>query len=468
MKKKGVLITIIVILILLVLAGGAFAYVYFATDLLKTDKELFAKYFVRIGDEEKGMSSTSLTEYENKKLSTPYTNNGTFTVNSNLLTDASTDLTMQVVEGLMNYGNNTNISFSGKVDNPNKKVEENITINYTDTVNLPFTYKQVGDVYGIQADILSPSYISVENNNLQELFQKLGTTDVTNIPNKIEAQEIQSLQFTDEELTHISTQYIMPMYEGLSEEKFSKTENADGSNSYTLTITNIELRDILVTMLQTLKNDTAMLTKINSILAEMYQENDMTVTAENIQELIDSLTSADITEEMNIAITVTQNDGKTNKVDIKVDDVTIEMLMEQTDSNIVYTINLAQQGNIILTIQIRYEGITTNIVKEVLNITINVPDSTNTIYTFENTLNFGGTVEIADFDTNNSILINDYSEEQLQFLILQIAYIIEQTNTSQMTQIGFPTELGNPMIMWIYGPIEGLNNGTTVTDNSVA
>ena len=74
MKKKGILITIIVILVLLILAGGAFAYVYFATDLLKTDKELFAKYFVRIGDEEKGMSPTSLTEYENKKLSTPYTN----------------------------------------------------------------------------------------------------------------------------------------------------------------------------------------------------------------------------------------------------------------------------------------------------------------------------------------------------------------------------------------------------------
>ena len=188
------LTVIIVLVVLLILAGGAFAYIYYGTDLLKTNKELFSKYIVQMGDAENGIFPAVFEEYVNKRESSPYTDNGSFTVNTDVLADISTDQTAQQMAILVNYGNNTNITFSGKVDNTNNKVEQDIAINYSDTVSLPFKYKQVGDVYGIQSDILSPSYISVENNNLQALFQKLGVTDVTTLPNKIEPQVIESLQ----------------------------------------------------------------------------------------------------------------------------------------------------------------------------------------------------------------------------------------------------------------------------------
>ena len=58
-------------------------------------------------------------------------------------------------------------------------------------VNLPFKYKQDGDLYGIQADILSPIYFAVENNNLQDLLLKLGATDVSGMPNRIEPTVIE-------------------------------------------------------------------------------------------------------------------------------------------------------------------------------------------------------------------------------------------------------------------------------------
>ena len=44
MKNKKVLIVIIVLLIILAVCGGAFAYVYFATDLLKSNSQMFSKY----------------------------------------------------------------------------------------------------------------------------------------------------------------------------------------------------------------------------------------------------------------------------------------------------------------------------------------------------------------------------------------------------------------------------------------
>ena len=44
MKNKKALIVIIVLFIILAVCGGTFAYVYFATDLLKSNSQMFSKY----------------------------------------------------------------------------------------------------------------------------------------------------------------------------------------------------------------------------------------------------------------------------------------------------------------------------------------------------------------------------------------------------------------------------------------
>ena len=88
MKKKrtGLIVAIVLILIILI-AGGVFAYIYFATDLLKSEKELFAKYFTQMGNEEYGFNPTSLLEYENRKLTESYQNNGQITANMQIPTN---------------------------------------------------------------------------------------------------------------------------------------------------------------------------------------------------------------------------------------------------------------------------------------------------------------------------------------------------------------------------------------------
>lgn len=230
-KKNPLLIVIIVLLVILILGGGVFAYIYFATDLLKTDKELFTKYALTLLDEENGFIPSVLNEYENKKQTSAYQNNGSFSVNNDLLIDTSTNTFLQEFKNAIDIANNANINFNGTIDNPNRRVEENITINYSDTVNLPFKYKQDGDLYGIQADILSPNYIAIENNNLQDLCSKLGMLNVSGIPNKIEATTMESLQFTDEEITNILNNYIVPVYNNLPEEKFSKMKLQMGLQS---------------------------------------------------------------------------------------------------------------------------------------------------------------------------------------------------------------------------------------------
>src|SRR5699024_8355448 len=114
------------------------------------------------------------------------TTNGKISANVDILKDISTDYELQVYNRAVEAGNNTNITFTGKVDNANNRIEQDISVNYSDTVKLPFKFKRYGDIYGVQADSISETYLAIENNNLQEFVQKFGIENVENIPNKIE------------------------------------------------------------------------------------------------------------------------------------------------------------------------------------------------------------------------------------------------------------------------------------------
>ena len=455
MKKKTLLIVIIFIIILLLIAGGVFAYLFLATDMFKTNKELFAKYTaLMINDKSDSEAITSLENYFNKKKSVAYTNEGDFSAYIGNLED-NTDESMQTIINAINIANNTNITFNGKIDNANKKVEENIQINYTDTVNLPFTYKQDGDIYGIKMDSITPNYVAIENNNLKELFQKLGATDVSQIPDRLEAQEIESIKFTDEEKTHLLNTYLQPIFNGISEEKFSKIENTDESTNYNLTLTKQEIKNILVQALQILSTDTMMINKINNIILEVYQDETMNISSEDIQELIDNLneTSAD---DSNITITVTKKDGSTNKISISSEDTVLEFTKNQTKSNVSYNFAMSGTNENNISVQISYSGLDTNIITENYSVTIDITGemsgSINLEYSFNNTVIFDNSITIDAIPQESTAVLNNYPAEQVQPFIEQLGMAIGQINSNQMTQIGYQAEFINPMVMWFTAP----------------
>lgn len=438
MKKKGLLIALIIILVLLVLAGGTFAYLYFGTDLLKTDKQLFAKYLMQLGDEEKGLFPKALDDFLVKKETTTYQNNGELSSNYSL-TDTN-DTSMNEVINIMN---NSKIQFQGSVDNANSKREENITLSYPDSVSLPFKYKDEGDIYAIQADILSPSYIGIENNNLKELAQKFGTTDVSQIPDKIELNSIDSLNFTDEELKHIRENYIMPIYNNLADEKFTTTENADGTKTHILTLTYTEALNIYIQTLETLKNDTMMLNKIISIIAEISGENNLTVEelSQAIQDFIDDLPK---TNEKSIIININQKDGITNNISVVVANFTFIFTKSFHNENLSYNFNILGDENQSVGIQMSYTNLNTDNVQEYVSFSVNNLDGVNFSYTYNNSVTFGA-VDIQPFN-NNVAILNNYTAEEIQALLLQCGTIISQTNTRQMAQIGFPETFINPIV----------------------
>ena len=474
MKKKGLIITIIVLVVLLVLAGGAFAYIYFGTDLLLSERQGFEKYAIQLVVGENKFISSNLENYYNRKETTPYTTDGSISAATMLIGDAaSTNSTeVQKLVDILRYSDQASISFEGKVDNANKKFEQNISINYSDTVKFPFTYRVDGDIYGIQSDEIGATYIAIDNNNLPELFQNLGATDVTGIPNKLESTELQSANFTDEERAHILNTYILPIYNGITDDKFSKQDNSDGSVTYTLTLTTQELKNMLLQALEILKEDQLMIDKLNGIAQELYGDNyneeTMEINQKSIQESISNIGSASI-EDGTVQLGITQSDRRVNKISINYGEITINISKLSSNQSVDnYNISILKGGYTLFDLEMSYSVIDTNSLHEQYIATVNIENKTTTKYHYPNTVTFGSNISFEPLNATNSAILNSYSTEQLLPFLGQLGIRIVQINNEQMTELGYPTELINPVIMWFATPsiITTMQNQENIVDNA--
>lgn len=511
MKKKTLIIVISIVVVLLIVAG-VLTYLMLGTDIFKSEKELFAKYSSQVINEDEFFPK-AIVDYETKKEMVAYESNGTLSADTEIKGDATSDTTLQEIQSVIGYGNNTNITFNGKVDKANRKLEESFVVNYTDTVNFPFTVKQDGDRYGLLVNgISATNYVAVDNNNIPGLMQALGISDVEGVPNKIEMPNIESLNFSEEEKTHIQEAYFTPMFEGITEDKFTKIKNEDGSVSYELNITAEEFKNILSQMLQTLSTDTAMINKINSFYTEMQEElsvvesQTLSSYASSYYDSTDDLTSEGITPDNilktksdldnetwvgNIRINVTENHKETNKfvveligVDVSRDtetstsiasDTTEEqnsMLFEITkvqsnpaNSSYGYTITGTYNGITYATANINYAELNTNNPKENITFTVGNPNYLTTTFSYSKNITFGNAVTIDGFDNTTTVVINNYQSNQLLPFLIQYASSVIQLNTNQMTQIGYPTELVNPLLLWIAAPSTSLNQVENASDN---
>ena len=124
---------------------------------------MFLKYFTQIGDEKQGFIETTLKDYFEKQKNTPYTNEGTATVN---ITDS---MNQQKFED----ANNINLTFAGQVNTANAQRTQDISLNYSDSVKFPLTYKQIGNTIGIQTDYIGSKYIATNTQTTDSLTDQI-------------------------------------------------------------------------------------------------------------------------------------------------------------------------------------------------------------------------------------------------------------------------------------------------------
>ena len=322
-KRKILIIAIVVVILIAVAIGVVLALT--KTDFMKSNKDLFFKYASQMFDNENGFGDNRLEQYNEKQKNTVYENYGKIT--ANISSENIDEKTLKKI-------NDLNISFVGNIDNASNSAEELIKINYSDNVNFAFNVKKVDDSYGIKLNKVAKQYLVVEKDGISDLLSMLGIKISTNNID-LDALNFENIAFNEEEISKIKELYLNNIKNIIDDGNFSKvsTSKAEG---YMVELSNSQLKDILVNILETLKTDDVMKNKINKLTGQSIDED-------TISSAIDSVNGQEV-EEGKTTITVYQNEGKLNKIEIQINDqVKVEFSKESGDDNLEYNVKITMK-----------------------------------------------------------------------------------------------------------------------------
>ena len=315
------------------------------------------------------------------------------------------------------------------------------------------------------------------------MAEKLGL-DSTNIPDKIESISLYDLLYIDsKQLERIIKEYSDIINSVINDEKFSKSSNVEinynneklNTNKYTLSLTNKEILDLYIKLLEKLKNDDAtldiILDKINKISFNYSLEKLNKDDLKNlIQNEIDNSKNNEI-EEKKYDINVYEYKNKTIRTELVSDGIdSIVINLFETDNNngkaeILFnteygnqqkiTINKKQESKnkIEYNIEIMYYDGTTfdfNIVSEETEISNNVYELKNTFklgnsqfnitINMEQTTDYNKDVNIEDFNENNSVNLNNESNENIQKIIDEGIINVQNAFSEKLQLLGIDNE----------------------------
>lgn len=375
-NKKIFTITIIILIILIILIS--IAILYLKTDLFKSNKMLFTKYFSQnsqnleqvyktIANDEylENLNQNKYTTQESIKVN--YTENiGTSSENTNnsinnleLKINGQTDLNsnynyrdIQLLKDNKETENNTqnnkqsenNESQTNNNEEQNADITNETSTNNSETNNqntenqvqknenklAEIEYAGKDDTYGIKFTDLFNQFIIIDNEKLNDVFEKLGFTEdkINNASNTLETNAaVNSIKFTDEELQNITSKYVKILIDEFLKGNFSKKKNENikinnqtvNTNKYELKITIEQINDIYIKLLEELKQDDVILAKFENaqkyynsyaLLTSKQEKNLKDNFVKNIENKINEIKSNNIGQD-EVTVSVYENNKKT-------------------------------------------------------------------------------------------------------------------------------------------------------------
>ena len=310
--KSVIKISIIVLIILIFAIVGAFAYLYFGTDIFKTDKQMFLKYVSESKDFiYNQLKDDDLDAYKKKLQNTPYENNGKISISYDTESSNKTNE--------MKLAEKSNIAISGKVDKANKINLQNIKVNYPQSKGIDIDVLAQDDMYGFRINNILKNYIVIENSNLQEWAKELGLNEelIKLIPNKIDSNLIDSI-ISEDEVNQLVEKYTKLVINELNDDMFSKT-NQDNTTVYSLKINETQLNNIVKRVLETAKDDEVIWQVIRSVFTSfsIYSEeevdNKIDELKNKLEDYIDDY-SEENTDEDDVFENTTTDSSKEEKI----------------------------------------------------------------------------------------------------------------------------------------------------------
>lgn len=469
-KNTKILLILIIIIVIIILAGVGI--LVFATDIFKSDKEMFFKYMADIGDPKKGFIDDELKQYFEKKNNTPYNDEGEFSINISCDPNTMSENLQKNVDST----NNFNISFSGQVDTANSKAAQNISLNYSNDVKFPINYKQIENKIGLQTKYVGSKFVAIETEKLNKFSGDLD--EVESYGEMVEKlQKVGKVELTEDEKSHIKDTYITVINQQLEKDKFSKVKESDMSG-YKLSLTGTDLQNVLVKLLETLKNDQTTVDKLNEYLK--IQKNSAKITASQIDDVIKSIKDDTDFSDKNFEITVYQKNRDVCKLVIETTEgtITIEKKIEGNQQNIDVSYEMKEDKKSKISFSANFENLESlQNIKENYELIMSLPevaesstttdvDSEVVVYKFSNDVNFTDSATVEDFSSDNSLMLTDYDSDQVSSFLNAVVERISEVNEQQMGQLGLEAS-ENPIVINMMIPFSYLYLGNMYALNQV-
>ncbi len=418
-NKKVVIIVAISLIVLFVLATGTFATLYFATDIFKTNEQVFWKYFSENSQITSILSNENIEEQTNLKEQNSYTTTGNLVLSTQIGVSDPVEI---------------NVATSSIHDKNTGRTYADATLKKADKDLLKVSYINSNNVYSIKCEEISQYYIGFRNENLKELFKKWGLSDqqVANIPDSIDFSSFSSMKelISEEEKQHIKETYSNIIMQTIPQESYKESEKETitingtnyEANKHTLEIEATTTKQIITNILTTLKNDNTTLEIINKYINTIsYASNQFTDTAifgDNVNggmnnNYNENSTSSDISSNI--------DNGNIGSIDAAtIVDNLLEKMNEETEMEPIIISVYEQNGKTLRTVLEDADGQNVMIDLEKNQFTLSIPtinsqnnlsEEVETIYT---PITFAKT---SNQDVTNSITITNTEGETITILV---------------------------------------------------
>ena len=471
-KKRILIIVLSIITVLILIIGGVLIYLNVATDAFKSPDELFYKYLYQNGSIADVFDTDLLDRYYQRIENNAYNGTGEITIKTGMNDNSESDT--KEFDTLMN---NLKLSYTTKSNLAEKKQETEATITYNDQEQFKFSVVQDNNNYGIKSDEVVYKYLKLKNENLRDIYTKLGVQDLESIPNqfnKIDYNIYKNMNAQDK-ATILST-YQNVLNKGILSNHYTKQAkvnlNFNGqsvvANAYSLTLTEEEISSLKISLLETLMTDELTL----KYLVQFLQlDSSYTVQIkQSIQEEIDNLKREQIENNENVRITVYESNMQllTTIVETPEANYTINNNVSETNQKVTIVKQSNDGNNINTTVtlerntsdssnsfkmeQISTTGETTTDRNAItVNLNGNVDTGNlelnvkleNLIGNKLNEINytdkkeFSSSVDIEGLNDDNSVSLNDMTLEEINSLYKSIVERIQYLYNEKLPNIGF-------------------------------
>lgn len=425
-RKKRIAIIITAILVSILSIVGIFSYLYFSTDILKTDEELFGKYFMKNFNIIENLINSELNDEINSQLNqNKYVSELTAKIEYTENLNTTTENKDSVV-------NDIYLKVDSQIDKQNNYFYNDIKLVKEENNFIGFeSILQNNDNYFRYAGI--KQFLKIDETNIIDGIKSIN-----------EGTILQYLNINEEEKETIKNNYLGIIRKCITKDSYGKQKNAMitvnsqtvNANAYYLNITDKQIHEMQLQILESLKQDELVLNKLEEIKNKLNTDEDIKQKAidiinaniENIkqEEIKDSVIKITVYQSKGILIrTLVETEANRYIIDsIDKDTIYVESMQKENNSNkISLTIQNVSSANNLKEIKITLNNINNDVILNTVVIETKQEKDNFKIFNTLNTSIYNEKNESKLFITQNIEMVNEFKEnieEKLQNNIIDL------------------------------------------------